>query len=205
MIFLFDLDQTLIDTERLKKDKRLIFGLSLNKDSFQNDLLFKRRNRRYNPKVHLHFLRKSGHIKTATEEKRISAAFQKVIKNIDNYLFPGTEKALKLLKNQGHRLILMTLGDPSFQKSKVDNSRIKKYFERIIYEAKDKSQNKFVKQLVKTDQDVLIIDDRADMAFAMKKVLGKKARIYLVRGPNSNNIKHKEKIHDSITELESII
>lgn len=205
MILLFDLDQTLIDTERLKKNKSDIFGISEKEDSLHNDLLFKNQGRNYNPDVHLQFLLESGRIKTIAEKNKIKAKHQKLIKNIDKYVFPEAEKTLALLKKQGHRLILMTLGDKSFQKSKVDNSRIKKYFEKIIYETKNKSQNKFIKQLAKSNNQVLIINDRADQSLAMKKVIGKKAEIYLVRGPKSNNIQHKEKIHRSIGELKNIL
>jgi len=201
MILLFDLDQTLLDTEGLKNDKRSIFGISAKEDNLHNELLFKKKNINYNPKIHLQFLRESGRIKNKAEEKIAYSQHQNLIKNIDKYLFPETEKTLARLKKQGHRLILITLGNPSLQKSKVNNSRIKKYFEKIIFETKDKSQNKFIKQLAKHKKDILIINDKASEALAIQKTLGEKAKIYLVSGPNSKNIEHKEKIYKDITQI----
>lgn len=204
MILIFDLDQTLLDTEKLKKDKSLIFGISPEENNLHSDLLFKKKGLHYNPETHLQFLIKSGHIKTKAEEDKIRAEYKKLIKEIDNYLFPEAEKTLAHLKKQGHRLILITLGDPSLQRSKVNNSRIKKYFEKIIYETKDKSQNESIKQLSGLKQDILIINDKASEALAMKKTLGEKTKIFLVKGLNSQNVKHKEKINDNIFGLREI-
>ena len=204
MILLFDLDNTLLDTEKFKKDKSFIFGLSPEENKIHGDLLFKNKGLHYNPKTHLQFLLKSGRIKTETGRRKIEHRYQKLVEEIDRYLFPEAEKTLAYLKKQGHRLILMTLGDPSLQKSKVDNSRIKKYFEKTIYETKDKSKNKFIKQLARLKQDILIINDKASEAMAIKNMLGKKARIFLVTGPDSRDAKRKEKIHKSIAELRNI-
>jgi len=205
MILIFDLDNTLLDTERFKKDKSAIFGITPKENELQGDLLFKKRGLNYNPEEHIKFLRDSGRIKTAREEKKITAGLKKLIKNIDDYLLVGVEETLIYLKKKGHKLFLMTLGDLSIQKPKVNNLRIKKYFEKIIYEEKDKSQNKFIKDLANSSEDILIVNDRDNQALEMQKVLGKKARIFLVKGPFLKNTGYKGKIYNSVAELKSIL
>lgn len=204
MILIFDLDNTLLDIEKFKKDKSSIFGISPEENELQGNMIFKEKGLNYNPEAHIKFLRESGHIKTDAEEEKVKNEFWKLIKNIDKYLFPGVEETLAFLKERGHRLILITLGDPAIQKPKVDNSRIKRYFEKIIYETKDKSQNDFIKQLAGLEDDIIIINDRANQALAMQKTLGKRAKIFLVRGPYSENSEHGEKIHEGITELKKM-
>jgi len=109
-------------------------------------------------------------------------------KEINNYLFPETEKTLSYLKNQGHKLILLTLGEPNFQKSKVDNSKIKKYFEKIVYEPKNKAENTLLKDLSMGDEDIIIINDKKEESNEMQKVLGNKSKIFLVADEGYKNI-----------------
>lgn len=205
MILLFDLDHTLLDIERFKKDKSAIFGLTPGENERQGEEFFKKKGLNYNPEKHIEILRKSGHIKTDADEQTIKDRFQELLKNTDNYLFPDAEETLAYLKKKGYKMILMTKGDLTIQKPKVDNSRIKKYFEEVIYEEKDKSQNNFLKKLAKAGENVLIINDRAEQSLAMQEAIGEKAKIFLVDGPYSKNIEHKEKIYDSIKELRSIL
>ena len=98
-------------------------------------------------------------------------------------------------------MVLMTLGDLSIQKPKVENLKIKKYFDEIIFETKDKSKNDFINKLSKSKEKIVIINDRVDQALAMKKVIGQNSEIFLVKGPESNNVEHNEKIHDGLAEL----
>jgi len=202
MILLFDFDRTLIDSGRFVKDLCNIFDITSDEYVSQVNFFFKKEGKHYSPEAHIKILKKIGHIKTL---KNASASYQKIVGRMDDYLFPETKKTLNELKKQGHRLILITLGTPSSQKKKIDNSGIKKYFEKIIYETKDKSQNKFIKNLSKLGQDVLIINDKASEAFAIKKTIGEKAKVYIVKGPHSKNKEHKEKIYNNISKIKNVL
>ena len=102
-------------------------------------------------------------------------------------------------------MILMTFGDPEMQLPKINSSRIKKYFEKIVCEEKDKTQNEFIKSVANSNEEVLIINDRADQSIAMQKAIGDHAKIFLVEGPYSSDVPHNEQIHKSINELKSIL
>ena len=205
MVLLFDVDHTLVDINKFKKDKSKIFGITPEENEAQGNELFKNKGLNYHPETHIKFLRGSGLIKTDAQEEKIKKDLQNLIKNIDDYLFPGVEETLKYLKQKGYRMILITKGDLSIQKPKVENSIIKEYFDEIIYEENDKSQNGFIKKLAKSGEQVLIINDRAEQSLAMQKALGNKAKIFLVKGPYSQDTDHKEDIHESVNELKNIL
>ncbi len=205
MILLFDLDHTLLDIERFKADKSKVFKLTFEENEAHGQELFKKHGVGYNPFKHIKFLKDSGHIKNNEEENKIKEEFEKLVKNTDNYLFPGAEDTLAYLKGRGYKMVLMTFGDPQMQQPKIDSSCIKKYFEKIICEEKDKTQNDFLKELANSNEEVLIINDRADQSLAMQKAIGENAKIFLVKGPYSKDAEHSEKIHKSIAELKNIL
>ena len=65
--------------------------------------------------------------------------------------------------------------------------------------------NKIIKNFVNSGEEVLIINDKASESLAIQKAIGKKAKIFLVNGPHSKNVDHKEKIYKNISELKSIL
>jgi len=204
MILLFDLDRTLIDTDKFGKGLSNIFGISFKEYNSHVDLFFRKKNVHYTPEAHIEILRSLGHIKNSLEEKEVINAYQKILKRLDSYLFPEAKKTLSLLKKKKHRLFLITLGVIPSQRKKISGAKIEKYFEKIIYEKKNKSQNKFIKSLSKLGEDILIINDKAGESLEIQKILGKNAKIFLINGPHSKNVNHKEKIYKSITELKNI-
>ncbi|MEI7424945.1 MAG: HAD hydrolase-like protein, partial [Candidatus Staskawiczbacteria bacterium] len=205
MILLFDFDRTLIDTEKFKRVLSDIFGLSVKEYDLQVDKFFRETHIHYSPEAHIKILRKIGHIENTKIEKSVIGEYNKVLKQIDKCLFPETKEILASLKKQGHQLFLITLGAIPSQKRKIGGAGIKKYFNKIIYESKDKTKNNFIKKLSKLNKDILIINDKASEALALKKILGEKAKIFLVKSPHSKNVAHKEKIHKDIRKIKKVL
>ena len=50
----------------------------------------------------------------------------------EDFIFSGATSLLSTIKAKGHELVLLSLGDPEFQKIKVDGSKITSFFDRII-------------------------------------------------------------------------
>jgi len=205
MTIIFDLDDTLLDAKKFRDGIALNLGLTPQENELQIDLLFRKRALNYNPNDHIKFLKEAGRIKTATEEKRIRSNLQKFLKKIDNYLFSGVKETLAYLKERGYQLILLTKGNPTFQRAKINNSSIKKYFKKIICEPNDKSKNSFVLNLSRLNEDVLIVNDRDDEALKIQKVVGKKAKIFLINGPFLKNTGYQGKTYKSVVELKAVI
>jgi len=205
MILLFDLDRTLINTEEFKKGLCDIFGISSKEYNSHVDLFFREKFIHYSPEAHISLLKKLGNIKTTYEKKQIDNLYKKLLRKTDIYLFPEVKNLLARLKKQKHTLVLITLGAPSSQKRKVESFGLKKYFDKIIYETKNKSENNFIKKLKNLNQEILIINDKADESLAIKKMIGERAKIFLIKSPHSKNTTHNEKIHSNIIEISKFL
>jgi len=79
-----------------------------------------------------------------------------------------------------------------------------KYFDQIFFDERNKSKSEFLKILGESGEEVLIINDNFSEAAEIKKLLGERAELRLVKGkynqdaePNIENlselIKGKEK------------
>lgn len=187
MIYIFDLDYTLFKTKKFSKDIASIFNL--NWADFEKSCLkhFKDRNINYNPYKHLSILIKEGEIKRQ-EALKIRMKIIEIMKNANKYVFRESETILKELEKRRDKLILISFGDIFWQKQKIANLKIKRYFFKIIIT--DKAKNLVLDSLKKVKERKVIINDNAQESFLIKKELGK-AEIILIKGPYAKNIKHK--------------
>ena len=111
-------------------------------------------------------------------------------KAINVFVFPGAEKILKKLKEEGNCLVLLTHGDLAWQKLKLKNLPIKKFFYRIIVTDKEKiNELHFLKN---AKEKIIIINDNAKENLLIKKYLPQ-AEIILIHGPHAKNIEYGEK------------
>lgn len=196
MINIFDLDYTLMDTTKFKKDLASVFDMSVDKWDKSYYKHFKSKGVNYSIDKHLDILKEEGFIKS---EGEIKNKFNELLKEIDDYLFPGAKEVLEKLKERGDELVLATFGDMGWQKLKVDSLKIKNLFDKVILEDKRKDKNQLINEL--KNKETTSFNDNADELDRMKKLLGEKARGYLVKGPYSKNIKHDMEIHESIGSL----
>ena len=207
MIIIFDLDYTLFDTARFKKDLSGILKMSNESfgDSYKKH--FKDKGESYNIKKHINVLFRERKIKAEEKnavQKRVELFFKK---SINDYIVKDAEDILKKLKSAGHTLILLSFGDKKFQNYKIKNLDIKKYFSKIIVTDKDKSESlKFLKD---KKERILIVNDNAKESVIIKKALKNRAEIFLVQGPYSDNIKTPFKIEKAdfwlqINDLEGL-
>lgn len=125
---IFDFDDTLFDTKRLKKtifEKLSSFDISMDviRESYRNSLRENQGNFIFKKKVL--YLQKN-------HEAQISDDIFMWFKNLDfsSYVFKDSHDQLsKLSKN--HTLILLTKGSRDFQEIKIDGSNLKKFFKEI--------------------------------------------------------------------------
>jgi len=179
MKIIFDLDYTLLDTAKFKEKMADIFD----KENFKADYekYFKNEGINFDCDKYLAMLKAEGRIDGA-REKELRSEVEKLISNIDNYLKPDAENVLKHFKAGGAELILITFGNKKWQKQKVKNLSIAKYFSNIIFEEKNKHRSEYLKLLSETDEEILIINDNISEAEEMLKIL-KRGELHLVDGP----------------------
>lgn len=189
MIIIFDLDYTLFDAKKFRAGIAAILNLSLKEfDEKYHVKYFKSKKINYNFKKNLEIIKgEDKDLNTGLLEKK----FDKFLLKINKYLFPEAEEILRRLKRAGHILILFTFGDKELQKQKVDNLRIKKYFAKIVFTAKEK--NLPFNFLKNKKEKIYIINDNAKESLLMKKYI-KKGEIILIKGPYSYNAKHNLRV-----------
>lgn len=200
MIYIFDLDYTLLDAKRFKEDLSSVFGMSVEefgKSYFEN---FKSKGINYNLNSHLAILEKDGFIANKEQTEGVKERFNEFMKNIDEYLFPGAEEIIKSLKERGDELVLATFGDIEWQKLKVNSLKLKKYFDRVIYEDKSKKENKELKSLRNRGEKIIIVNDNARELNELKDVFGSHCETKLIHERYSGNAKYEGKIYNDLSD-----
>lgn len=188
---IFDLDYTLLDTTRFKERlAEIFFG-----EDFQADYkkYFSNQNINFDSEKYLTILKAEGRT-DGRREKELRLSLEELMSQMDNYLFTDVVEVLKRLKDNGHELILITFGDKKWQEKKVKSLSASRYFDKIIFEEKNKADSEYLK-LLKTAEEIIIVNDNARETKEIVKIIGEKAKIFLVDGPYVKNIEHNWPIH----------
>jgi len=200
MIYIFDLDYTLLDTNKFKKNLSSVFGMSaadFNESCFK---YFKSKGVNYNPDKHLVLLEEDGFFADKEQAAAIREKLNEFMENIDEYLFPEAEKIVKSLKKRGDKLALATFGNAEWQKLKINALKLKKYFDDIIYEDKNKKENKELKALKRNNEKIILINDNARELRELELLFGDNCEAKLIYGPYSDNCEHKKEIYNNLRD-----
>lgn len=189
MIVIFDLDRTIFDTEKFKKDIANTLNISIGQYNKDCKKYFKDKKKAYNPYELLRILKSEKRILII---KNYRKKVESLLKNSKKYLFSDALEVIKIFKKRGDKLILISIGHKPWQKKKIDSIKIKKYFDRIIILKKEKHKN--LEFLKKAKDKILIINDDAGETINMKKAIGK-CKAHLIHGPYSKNVRHNLKIN----------
>ncbi|MDX9913327.1 MAG: hypothetical protein RBS77_01975 [Candidatus Moranbacteria bacterium] len=163
MLIFLDFDDVLFNTRKFKDDYFDLFKKrGVTKDVFEKfyyDPLDKRNTKSYSP---------IGHIKRVCRQSQLNySEFEEDVmqftQNTDRYVFNDT---IKFLENFSKKeLCLISFSKTNFQKSKIFNSGIIKYFNQIeiVDELKGKAIEKIIK-LKSSDisERIYFIDDRVE-------------------------------------------
>lgn len=88
------------------------------------------------------------------------ARIEKLFRDVPRYIYDDTEKFLQSVDKSKYELILITLGDTNFQHKKVENSKLEKYFDQVLYTEIQKWD--YLENIVKKDERFILVDDRSD-------------------------------------------
>ncbi|MDD4333285.1 MAG: HAD hydrolase-like protein [Patescibacteria group bacterium] len=192
MIIVFDLDYTLLNTKKFKSDMAKAMGISLAvfKKSYEEHSKNSATN--YILEDHLDYLVKTGKYE-ASQKKIIKKKVMNFLKKIDNYLFSSAAPVLAELSARGHKLEMITYGNRRWQRLKVGNLKIKKYFQRVIITDKNKhDQLRFWK---KKEANVCFVNDNAKEVVCIREILPR-AQFILIKGPYAFNHPHNFKVYN---------
>lgn len=163
MLIFLDFDDVLFNTRKFKDDYFDLFKKrGVTKDVFEKfyyDPLDKRNTKSYSPVGHIRRVCRQSQLNYSEFEEDVMRFTQ----NTDRYVFNDT---IKFLENFSKKeLCLISFSKTNFQKSKIFNSGITKYFNQIeiVDELKGKAIEKIIK-LKSSDisERIYFIDDRVE-------------------------------------------
>ena len=163
MLIFLDFDDVLFNTRKFKDDYFDLFKKrGVTKDVFEKfyyDPLDKRNTKSYSPVGHIQRVCRQSQLNYSEFEEDV----MQFTRNTDRYVFNDT---IKFLENFSKKeLCLISFSKTNFQKSKIFNSGITKYFNQIeiVDELKGKAIEKIIK-LKSSDisERIYFIDDRVE-------------------------------------------
>lgn len=131
-MFIIDFDDTLFDTHRYKKERFAPlekFGISHELAQSTYRQIRTNSDVGYTNEAHAQLLATLGY----SEEKVLEALRETSGSMIQKFVFPDAHIFLDSLKKKNQPLVLVTLGDPIFQKQKVMDSGLWNYFDEWIF------------------------------------------------------------------------
>lgn len=168
-MFVIDFDDTLFNTHDFKKSRiesLLKAGVSENdyqetyvEASKKNDLSS------YLNERHAELLTFRGYSK----EKVLAALQETTGERLREFLFPDTVTFMQKLKETGQSLVLLSLGEASFQELKVKGSGIHEYFDRMfmVQDSKEHIIAEII-DLGHTEEEIWFINDKVGETLLIK-------------------------------------
>ena len=174
-VFLIDVDNTLIDTDKITSTWKKNFG---------NEFIG----------VYEKVKKSSGFLDIGKLAKLLSIDKEYFYKtNFRKLLFPNALESLKILKKIGN-VIIFSLGDSTYQKIKIKKSGIEKTIGKnniILTKNKDLEIKDLVLKLAKKYTKIVVIDDRTDILEIAESINPKITTIWVKQGKYKNIIPKK--------------
>jgi len=156
MKLIFDFDHTLFSAKKLYfalKEAFLKLGVEENlfQETFEKS---KGVGRDYKPEKQFKLIHK-----TRPEIKigKLKKSFEKILKAAPKFLYNDVLGFLKKWSKEAD-FILLSYGEEKFQKLKIENSGIKKYFKRVII-TRDIDKSKPFKKLFSENKKIIFVED----------------------------------------------
>lgn len=188
MIVILDLDYTIFDAKRFRSDCLAPF-FGMRPAEFENYYKVNFKDRQ----ISFDALEMLGRFELTEEELDRTLDAQ-----ISSFLFPETDKIIKKFRDKGVKLVMLTFGSKAWQARKIKHLKLGErslgsLFDQVILADKDKAESAELGAL--EDGRIVIINDNAKESQALMRLFDPRAESYLLEGPYSYNINHKERVY----------
>jgi len=166
MLIILDLDNTLLDTGRLKEGlSKALNNFGISQKLFWQVYKKLRKKSFYNHKIYLEYLSKEKRV----DLKKCSEALKNLDNKIKDFLYPDALSFLRKMREGGIKLILLTWGDKKFQKIKIEETKIKGFFDQIIITEKTKLP--YLAKIIKRTKEKIVFlnDEPAELQAATER------------------------------------
>lgn len=171
-LFFIDFDDTLFDTDRLKKYLVRIFEKNgVNKNEFQDsyNILRNEKDLKYNPYRQIDLI----NIDDINRENLLND-LNLLFEDSHDLVFSDSIDFLINIKKIGGKLVLISFGDESFQNIKIDSSGLTKYFDEIIITNKAKIDLIISRDDLDFYDEIFLLDDHPIFIDEALKVVNSK-------------------------------
>lgn len=156
---ILDFDYTLFDAAKFRRalaSSLVKFGVSAAQfmASYPRAVRKSRGRYSYSFDQHIHLLKRSSPELPVASARQ---ALRQVVRGCRRYLYPDTDQFLRTLRQHGFRLILVTHGNPVFQRQKLQATGIQHYFHTSICSNRVKID--VVRRLARTYDEVFFVSD----------------------------------------------
>lgn len=200
---ILDLDYTLLDTASFKEalvSALVDCGVSRKRlDETYSDIVSRPGvTYDYDPDLQLELL--GDELKCGREEA--ARRIDDVVGRCGEFMYPGAVEFLKRLRERGIKLVLLTLGNPNWQKRKIRAAGIEGLFDAVLASGSPKSE--LIAGLAPAEGKLVVVNDNGDEIRQMREVAPKNHYI-MKRGPKSASPDFDVPIADSFDEVEKLI
>lgn len=167
LIVIIDFDDVLFDRKGKFSRACKKAGVDLSSGNPLYEKVKMQNNGVYDFKEHLRLIAGA----TDASMQKLEQNMEKVFKRAPDFLFKGAVDALEYLRNMAEKMILISRGNLYFQKKKILNSGIEKFFDEVIISEKIKAEV-LAEQITKwrtQNKTIMFIDDSLTEIKAVKK------------------------------------
>jgi len=114
----------------------------------------------------------------------------------DKYIYPDVESFFNKINRTNYSIELITLGDPEFQKKKVERSNLLQFFDHAYFVIEQKWL--WLVKYVDVRNQFIIIDDRGDTIYEVKKRFKNALALEINRNNFQSDLMEPRKRYDNI-------
>jgi FMN phosphatase YigB (HAD superfamily) len=200
-----DLDGTILDSLKIKDEIfRILREAGFTDREIEQAYVLACSDYQYTLEKHIDNLGKLKKFDKAKIRQELETFFDKC----PDLIFEDALKFLKKVDHTKYEVILVSLGDVTYQRKKYESSQIEQYFDSVYFTQEQKWE--WLRSKVSLNDNFIIVDDRGDTIFEIKKVFKNAIAIEINRKKEQFDPMEPDKKFDNLTiksfdELEQIL
>ncbi len=202
MKIVFDLDYTLLDTVAFKRALVEATGVDEKEWKKAYDAAVEGNRGLFEPSAFFAELTRRELLTDAAAEAA-RKSFDDVLATTEKYLYPEAKELVTALGRHEADVDLMTFGDASWQRAKVEHSGLAKMFDDVLYAEKDKKE--FIRGLGEGQDKVIVVNDNGKEMEEMVEVAPEHTYILKAGGPKAPPKNLRLPTAETIGELVGIL
>ena len=168
-LIIIDFDGVLFNDQRFKMDYESFFRRAgVSHEVYERTYEQTKKKGYYDPRIHIQLA--LAH--KSSVQIRLYAQIRRFVGQSSDYIYKDVQDFLMFLEKEGIRAVVLSTGDPQFQKQKIQKSGITDFFDEIIIVSND-SKVVALDMLIRKKKPVsaIFIDDKKEVVEEVKRSL----------------------------------